>query len=91
MHEIKLSSRSRSELIDISSEVQEAVAKSGVSDGVCLVFVPHTTAAVTINEGDDPAVRSDIEAELDKVIPWNDGYAHGGPMIDARKTTETDV
>jgi len=77
MHEIKLSSRSRSELIDISGEVQEAVAKSGVSDGLCLVFVPHTTAAVTINEGADPAVRSDIEAELDKVIPWNDGYAHG--------------
>jgi len=77
MHEIKLSSRSRSELIDISGKVQEAVDKSGVSDGVCLVFVPHTTAAVTINEGADPAVRSDIEAELDKVIPWNDGYAHG--------------
>ena len=70
MHEIKLSSRSRSELIDISGEVQ---------------------GAVTINEGADPAVRSDIEAELDKVIPWNDGYAHGGPMIDARKTMETDV
>ncbi|MHB9112324.1 MAG: secondary thiamine-phosphate synthase enzyme YjbQ [Thermoleophilia bacterium] len=77
MHEIKLSSRSRSELIDISGKVQEAVENSGVSDGVCLVFVPHTTAAVTINEGADPAVRGDIEAELDKVIPWNDGYAHG--------------
>lgn len=77
MDEIKISSRSRSELIDISGKVQEAVEKSGVIHGVCLVFVPHTTAAVTINEGADPAVRRDIEAELDKVIPWNDGYAHG--------------
>ncbi|MBI5869791.1 MAG: YjbQ family protein [Actinobacteria bacterium] len=77
MDEIRISSSSRSELIDISGKVQEAVDRSGVVDGVCLVFVPHTTAAVTINEGADPAVRRDIEAELDKVIPWNDGYAHG--------------
>lgn len=77
MDEIRISSSSRSELIDISGKVQEAVDNSGVVDGVCLVFVPHTTAAVTINEGADPAVRRDIEAELDKVIPWNDGYAHG--------------
>lgn len=77
MDEIRISSRSRSELIDISGKVQEAVDNSGVSDGFCLVFVPHTTAAVTINEGADPAVRRDIEAELDKVIPWSDGYAHG--------------
>jgi len=76
MDEIKISSHTRSELIDISGRVQEAVENSGVVDGVCLVFVPHTTAAVTINEGADPAVRSDIEAELDKIIPWNDGYAH---------------
>ncbi|MHB8792820.1 MAG: secondary thiamine-phosphate synthase enzyme YjbQ [Thermoleophilia bacterium] len=76
MDEIKISSHTRSELIDISGRVQEAVDNSGVADGVCLVFVPHTTAAVTINEGADPAVRSDIEAELDRIIPWNDGYAH---------------
>ncbi|MDO8735551.1 MAG: secondary thiamine-phosphate synthase enzyme YjbQ [Thermoleophilia bacterium] len=77
MHEIKISSHSRSELIDISGFVQKAVADSGVTDGLCVVFIPHTTAAVTINEGADPAVRSDITTELDKVIPWNDGYAHG--------------
>ena len=76
MHEFKVSSSSRSELIDITGQVQEAVRDSGIDDGVCLVFVPHTTAAVTINEGADPAVRRDIVAELDKIIPWNDGYAH---------------
>lgn len=76
MHELRVKTRSRNDLIDITAEVQKAVSDSGVDDGVCLVFVPHTTAAVTINEGADPAVRQDIEAELDKVFPWRDGYAH---------------
>lgn len=77
MHEIKVSSRSRNELIDITDEVYKAAGSSEVDDGLCVVFVPHTTAAVTINEGADPAVQSDILAELDKVIPWNDSYTHG--------------
>lgn len=76
MHEFKVSTGSRSELVDITAELQQAVASSGVEEGTCIVFVPHTTAAVTINEGADPAVRRDIETELDKIIPWNDGYAH---------------
>ncbi len=76
MYEFKVSTGSRSELLDITAEVQKAVGSSGVEEGTCLVFVPHTTAAVTINEGADPAVRRDIESELDKIIPWNDGYAH---------------
>ncbi|MHB1325525.1 MAG: secondary thiamine-phosphate synthase enzyme YjbQ [Thermoleophilia bacterium] len=76
MHEFGVKTRSRNDLVDITAEVQKAVGDSGVSDGVCLVFVPHTTAAVTINEGADPAVRQDIEAELDKVFPWSDGYTH---------------
>ena len=76
MHELRVKTRSRNDLVDITAEVQKAVSDSEVDDGVCLVFVPHTTAAVTINEGADPAVRQDIEAELDKVFPWRDGYAH---------------
>jgi secondary thiamine-phosphate synthase enzyme len=76
MHEFEVSTSSRSELIDITAAVRKAVDASGVSEGVCLVFVPHTTAAVTINEGADPAVRRDIETELDKIIPWSDGYSH---------------
>jgi len=75
--EIKIPTHSRSELIDISGVVQKTVTDSGITSGLCIVFVPHTTAAVTINEGADPAVKSDIVAELDKVIPWNDVYAHG--------------
>ena len=76
MEELRLTSSSRSELIDITSQIKRIVNASGVGEGICLVYVPHTTAGVTINEGADPAVRRDIEAELDKVIPWSDGYAH---------------
>ncbi len=76
LHRFDVSTGSASELVDITAEVQKAVTDSGVSEGVCLVFVPHTTAAVTINEGADPAVRRDIVTELDKVIPLDDGYTH---------------
>lgn len=76
MKEIMISTGRRDELIDITAEVQTAVSASGVGDGVCHVFVPHTTAAVTINEGADPAVKRDLIAELGKVIPHDDGYTH---------------
>jgi secondary thiamine-phosphate synthase enzyme len=67
----------RTDLVDITDRVARLVAESGVSHGICLVYVPHTTAAVTINENADPTVRRDIEQELDKIVPWSDGYAHG--------------
>ncbi len=67
---------SRSELNLITEEVMSAVRKAGVSDGVCFVFVPHTTAGVTINENADPAVRLDIESTLDRMVPWNGPYRH---------------
>jgi len=76
IQQFEVATSSRSELIDITTEVQKAVDASSFGEGYCLVFVPHTTAAVTINEGADPAVRRDIVAELDKVIPWSDGYGH---------------
>ena len=66
----------RSDMVDITSKVAAIVAESGVSGGLCLVFVAHTTAAVTINEGADPAVQRDIMDALDKLIPWNAGYRH---------------
>lgn len=74
--EFKISTNRQTELIDITSQVQEAVAASGAGDGICMVFIPHTTAGVTINEGADPAVREDILVELNKVIPFDDNYAH---------------
>lgn len=61
---------------DITSLVRDAVRESGVKDGLCIVFIPHTTAAVTINENADPDVVRDLNMELGKIIPWEDGYSH---------------
>ena len=61
---------------DITAQVQDAVHQSGVKDGLCVVFTPHTTAAVTINENADPDVVRDLNMELGKIIPWEDGYHH---------------
>jgi len=63
-------------MIDITDHVRSALHTSHVVNGVCYVFVPHTTAAVTINENADPDVPRDILMELDKVIPLRDNYAH---------------
>ena len=66
----------RSEMIDITEQVRAAVRDSGIRDGICHVFVPHTTAAVTINENADPDVPRDMLMALDKAIPWQDRYRH---------------
>jgi len=67
----------RTQMIDIGREVEEAIRAEGVSDGVALVFVPHTTAGVTINENADPTVVGDILMETEKIVPLQDGYHHG--------------
>ena len=67
---------SRTELKDITSAVQEEVSRAGVQDGICVVYVPHTTAGITINEGADPAVCHDIIEKLDQIVPRNAGYRH---------------
>ena len=64
------------ELIDITHSVQEAVKKTGVEEGICFIFIPHTTAAVTINENADPSVSLDIVMELNKIIPLQGRYQH---------------
>lgn len=76
MERFQVSTHSRTEMVDITAEVQEAVARLGVGDGAVAVYCPHTTAAITINEGADPAVRRDIVAVLNQVIPWDYPYAH---------------
>ena len=63
-------------MIDITSQIRQIVGRSGVRDGICYVFVPHTTAGLAINENADPSVQSDILKELEKVIPWRDNYDH---------------
>jgi secondary thiamine-phosphate synthase enzyme len=67
---------SQTEFIDITRSVQEVLKKIGVEDGICIIFIPHTTAAVTINENADPSVVQDIVMELNKIIPFKDQYRH---------------
>lgn len=71
-----VSTGSKTELSDITSRVRDAVRESDCREGICCVYVPHTTAAVTINESADPSVAKDIRDELNKVIPFEDNYAH---------------
>lgn len=69
-------STAHSQLININQQVQQILIESGISEGICVIYVPHTTAAVTINENTDPNVPRDINDALNKVIPWADNYAH---------------
>ena len=62
--------------MNITSEVSRLVSTSGISSGVCQIYVPHTTAGVTINEGYDPDVARDMEAAFDRMVPHDAGYAH---------------
>jgi len=77
MESFSIRTKSRTDLVDITSEVENAVGKSGLQEGLCCVYVPHTTAGVTINENADPSVRRDIMMELDKIVPLQNGYEHG--------------
>ena len=76
LNRLSIKTRSRSELMDITSLVKDIVHRSKIENGVCYVFVPHTTAGITINENADPNVRQDILAELDKLVPWQGDYSH---------------
>ena len=76
MHELAVRTRTRTEMINITADVQRLVHDAGIDDGACLVFVPHTTAAVTINENADPSVVRDIVTQMNKVVPFDDDYRH---------------
>ncbi|TLD43044.1 MAG: UPF0047 protein Bsu YugU [Candidatus Jettenia ecosi] len=76
MEKILVKTQGRTEFIDITVDVSRIVQKSGVQEGVCYVYVPHTTAAVTINENADPSVQRDIISELNKIVPWDGRYSH---------------
>lgn len=75
--QIEVHTRTHDELVDITGQIQQAVSQSGVETGVCHVFVPHTTAGLTLNENWDPSVRRDMLVALNKLVPWDDGYQHG--------------
>ena len=85
-----VSTPQRACMVSIGEEVAEIVKKSGVKDGICVVFIPHTTAGVTINEGADPAVVADMVDTLNELIPYRKNYRHMEGNSDSHiKTTLT--
>jgi len=74
MKRFKIGTKSRDEMIDITSQVQAYVDETAVQTGVCVVYIPHTTAGITINENADPDVQHDIIEHLDQIIPWRARY-----------------
>jgi secondary thiamine-phosphate synthase enzyme len=76
--EISVRTSQHAQFVEITGEVERVVTESGINDGVCTVFVPHTTAGITINENADPDVATDMLFALDKAVPWKDPhYRHG--------------
>ncbi|WP_069649805.1 secondary thiamine-phosphate synthase enzyme YjbQ [Caloranaerobacter ferrireducens] len=73
---LQIKTEKHTEFIDITRKVQEIIMNSKVKSGVCYIFIPHTTAGITINENADPDVKSDMLMELNKIIPFDDNYKH---------------
>ncbi|RLC27407.1 MAG: YjbQ family protein [Deltaproteobacteria bacterium] len=73
---ISVNTHSRIEMVDITASVQKKVSQAGLNNGICLAYVPHTTAGITINEGADPAVCRDILTKLNDLVPADAGYRH---------------
>ncbi|HXK98648.1 secondary thiamine-phosphate synthase enzyme YjbQ [Acetomicrobium sp.] len=80
-HELR--TKAREEFVDITRTVEEDVRSSGLKEGLCVVYVPHTTAAVTINEDADPSVKEDILRQLKVLVPRDGNYSHGEGNSDA--------
>ena len=76
MQTFQVRTSAQTEFIDITRSVQEAVRKTGVDDGICIVYIPHTTAAVTINENADPSVTQDLVMAFDRIVPPEGRYHH---------------
>ena len=76
VYSFKVKTSYRSQLVDITPQVKDIISKSGVKDGICVVFSSHTTGGITINENADPDVKHDILMELDKIVPLKDNYLH---------------
>ena len=76
MEVLRVKTVRRTELVDVTDLVEEAVAKAGVASGMCQVFVPHTTAGVIINEHFDPDVATDLEGVFDRLVPRTGPYRH---------------
>ena len=76
MHTLKVKTDRRTQLVDVTAQIQKAISQSGVSKGICYLYVPHTTAGITINECADPDVASDVEGTFDRLVPIKGPYQH---------------
>ncbi|HAG11231.1 MAG TPA: hypothetical protein DCK76_07600 [Desulfotomaculum sp.] len=73
---IEIVTAGHTEFADITSRVRKLIVESGISEGICCLYVPHTTAALLINENADPTVVQDITSKLERIVPWNERYLH---------------
>lgn len=87
MKTLRIKTTRHTQFVDISREVEQAVGESGVRSGVCFVYVPHTTAGVTINEHADPDVASDVEGIFDRLIAHKGPYQHAEGNTDSHMKT----
>ena len=83
MEKINVSTGRRTEFVEITSKVEEVVKKSGIKNGICFIYVPHTTCGLTINENADPSVKKDIINKLEEIVPENGRYSHMEGNADA--------
>ena len=74
MHTLEVRTDSRDQFVDITDKIRSFVRKQGFRDGVLVVYVPHTTAGIAINEGADPSVAHDLQSDLARLVPWNQEY-----------------
>lgn len=76
MHEIEINTTEQVQFVDITQKIENAINNEQIENGICTIFVPHTTAAVTINENADPDVSADMIKEINKIVPFSDKYRH---------------
>ena len=74
--QLTIKTHNQTEMIDITSQIEQLLDGQALKDGICMIYVPHTTAAVTINESADPSVREDILMVLNQMVPWKAPYRH---------------
>ncbi|MBI1940432.1 MAG: YjbQ family protein [Acidobacteria bacterium] len=82
-HAVQVETRSRVEFKDVTGLIQKLIAESGIQNGTCVVFVPHTTAAILVNENDDPALQKDLDDFLRQLAPRDRDYHHNDGNCDA--------
>lgn len=73
----------RIDFVDVTSDIEKKVRQSGIKEGLCCLFVPHTTAGITINENADPSVRNDIKLKINSLVPYREAYTHSEGNSDA--------